>query len=44
VARLVPVSGGDGTPAQVVEAIKAERKGVRLRGLSVRRMAAEGRR
>jgi prevent-host-death family protein len=44
VARLVPVDRRSTAPAQVIEALRAARKGVRRGRYSVRHMIDEGRR
>jgi prevent-host-death family protein len=44
VARLVPVDQKSTKPDEVVAALRAARKGVRLGRISVRRMIDEGRR
>lgn len=44
VAMLVPVRGGKRDRKAVAQAIRDQRKGVRLGGLSLRKMIDEGRR
>lgn len=44
VARLVPASRGIAHPDEVIAALHAGRRGVRLGRLSMRKMIAEGRR
>jgi prevent-host-death family protein len=46
VARLVPASPSDSREAreQAIRALREARKGVRLRGLSIRKLVEEGRR